>query len=91
MKLLEKREEAGVTRRNVSWKLRWVVAERFRNRPGWCWSSVVNWVYRYPPDGREGERLSYAHDGFRCQVESSMHRDRSCYCSKYVDGKQAPK
>lgn len=87
LKLLEKKEEASIVRRNLSWKLRWLIARRLGHRRNWCWSSVVDWVYRYPPDGKEGGRLSYAHDASQCWSDSLETRcGNACYCGQWVQG-----
>ena len=87
MKLLQQKEEAGTIRRNASWKLRWLIARKLEGRRNWCWSQVVNWVYRYPEDGREENRLSYAHDVSHCWAGSLEENcGHGCYCGQWING-----
>lgn len=63
---------------------RWRIADVFNRSARWCWADLVEWAL-HRQTRRDRTRLSQR-TGLYCQVQSSMHRDRICYCGKFRDG-----
>lgn len=70
------------------WKRRrWIVADLLNRSPRTCWPQLATWAL----DGHKGSGswpdIRKGDPDHSCRAESLCHRDRSCWCGKFRDGK----
>lgn len=78
-------------KRRARWLMtRWPLAEVLNRLPRTCWADLVSWaMHKSTGDKYENAEYSLRNSvggGSKCQAESAVHRDKTCYCGKFTNG-----